>query len=144
MARWRFACRLGWSRPGRRLKCANCQPIKVVVQVRVPLGNTTSIPKLLEMWNALGRYVHEQNLEPDWDNDLTTHMNPRHEDSDDADHLLAGPPLSRRGVGRRPASCIQRGAHPGRVRAHTLPPPRAVHQVSSGGVPLTREPPVPP
>jgi DNA-binding transcriptional MerR regulator len=30
-------------------------------------------PKLLEMWNALGRAINEQNLEPNWDQDMTTY-----------------------------------------------------------------------
>jgi DNA-binding transcriptional MerR regulator len=42
------------------------------VQVRT-FGEYNQYPKLLEMWNALGRYVHEQNLEPNWDNDMTTY-----------------------------------------------------------------------
>jgi len=36
-------------------------------------GEYNQFPKLLEMWNALGRYVNEQNLEPNWDNEMTTY-----------------------------------------------------------------------
>lgn len=43
------------------------------VQVRT-YGEYNQFPKLLEMWNALGRYVNdEQNLEPNWDNEMTTY-----------------------------------------------------------------------
>lgn len=36
-------------------------------------GEYNRFPKLLEMWNALGRTVNEQNLEPNWDNEMTTY-----------------------------------------------------------------------
>jgi DNA-binding transcriptional MerR regulator len=43
------------------------------VQVRT-YGEYNRFPKLLEMWNALGRYVNEeQNLEPNWDHEMTTY-----------------------------------------------------------------------
>jgi DNA-binding transcriptional MerR regulator len=42
------------------------------VQIRT-YGEYNEFPKLLEMWNALSRYVNEQNLEPHWDNDMTTY-----------------------------------------------------------------------
>jgi len=30
-------------------------------------------PKLLEMWDAIGQHVHQQNLESNWDGDMTTY-----------------------------------------------------------------------
>jgi DNA-binding transcriptional MerR regulator len=36
-------------------------------------GEYNEWPKLMELWNALGRTVHEQNLEPNWDADMTTY-----------------------------------------------------------------------
>ena len=30
-------------------------------------------PKLLEMWDGIGKYVHDQNYEPNWDHDMTTY-----------------------------------------------------------------------
>ena len=47
-------------------------PAHKAVQVRT-FGEYNEYPKLLEMWNALGRYVEEENLEPDWDQDMTTY-----------------------------------------------------------------------
>lgn len=36
-------------------------------------GEYNQYPKLLEMWNGVGRYVNEQNLESNWDHDMTTY-----------------------------------------------------------------------
>lgn len=36
-------------------------------------GEYNEYPRVLEMWHALGRYVDEQGLEPDWGEDLTTY-----------------------------------------------------------------------
>lgn len=36
-------------------------------------GEYNEYPQLLEVWNATGRYVHEQGLESDWDGDMTTY-----------------------------------------------------------------------
>lgn len=47
-------------------------PAHRAVQVRT-YGEYNEYPKLLEMWNALGRYVHEQNLESNWADDMTTY-----------------------------------------------------------------------
>jgi len=47
-------------------------PMHLAVQVRT-FGEYNEFPKLLEMWNALGRYIQEQNLEPNWDADMTTY-----------------------------------------------------------------------
>jgi len=47
-------------------------PAHKAVQVRT-YGEYNEYPKLLEMWNALQRYVEEENLEPDWDQDMTTY-----------------------------------------------------------------------
>lgn len=47
-------------------------PAHKAVQVRT-FGEYNEFPKLLEMWNAIGKYVHEQNLEPNWDFDMTTY-----------------------------------------------------------------------
>ena len=47
-------------------------PAHKAVQVRT-FGEYNEYPKLLEMWNALSRYVEEENLEPDWDQDMTTY-----------------------------------------------------------------------
>lgn len=47
-------------------------PAHKAVQVRT-YDEYNEYPKLLEMWNALGRYVEEENLEPDWDQDMTTY-----------------------------------------------------------------------
>lgn len=47
-------------------------PAHKTVQVRT-FGEYNEFPKLLEMWNGLGKYVHEQNLEPNWDYDMTTY-----------------------------------------------------------------------
>lgn len=47
-------------------------PAHRAVTVRT-FGEYNEYPKLLEMWNGLARYVDEQGLEPDWDNDMTTY-----------------------------------------------------------------------
>ena len=47
-------------------------PAHKTVQVRT-FGDHNAYPKLLEMWDALGTYVQEQNLEPNWDFDMTTY-----------------------------------------------------------------------
>lgn len=47
-------------------------PAHKAVAVRT-FGEYNQYPKLLEMWNGLGRYVNEQNLEPNWDYDMTTY-----------------------------------------------------------------------
>lgn len=47
-------------------------PAHKTIQVRT-FGEYNEYPKLLEMWNGIGRYVHEQNLEPNWDHDMTTY-----------------------------------------------------------------------
>lgn len=47
-------------------------PAHKAVQVRT-YGEYNHYPKLLEMWNALGRYVDEHQLEPNWDADMTTY-----------------------------------------------------------------------
>jgi DNA-binding transcriptional MerR regulator len=47
-------------------------PAHLAVQVRT-YGQYNEYPKLLEMWNALGRYVQEQNLESNWDADMDTY-----------------------------------------------------------------------
>ena len=47
-------------------------PAHKSVQVRT-FGEYNEYPKLLEMWNGIGKYVHDQNLEPNWDNDMTTY-----------------------------------------------------------------------
>jgi DNA-binding transcriptional MerR regulator len=39
----------------------------------VTYGEYNEYPKLLEMWNALGRHVQENELEPNWDGDMTTY-----------------------------------------------------------------------
>lgn len=47
-------------------------PAHKAVQVRT-FGEYNEYPKLLEMWNGLGKYVHEQNLESNWEQDMTTY-----------------------------------------------------------------------
>lgn len=48
-------------------------PAHKTVQVRT-FGEYNEYPKLLEMWNGLGQYVNEEkNLEPNWDQDMTTY-----------------------------------------------------------------------
>lgn len=47
-------------------------PAHRAVTVRT-YGEYNEYPKILEMWNGLARYVDEEGLEPDWDNDLTTY-----------------------------------------------------------------------
>lgn len=36
-------------------------------------GEYNEYPKVLEIWNAVARYVDEQGLEPNWDQDMTTY-----------------------------------------------------------------------
>ncbi|MGD2078586.1 MAG: MerR family transcriptional regulator, partial [Chloroflexota bacterium] len=36
-------------------------------------GEYNEYPKLLEMWDAVGRYVHDNQLESNWDHDMTTY-----------------------------------------------------------------------
>lgn len=47
-------------------------PAHKAVQLRT-YGEYNRYPKLLEMWNAVGRYVQEHNLEPNWEADMTTY-----------------------------------------------------------------------
>jgi len=47
-------------------------PAHKALQVRT-FDEYNQYPKLLEMWNGIGRYVHEQNLESNWDHDMTTY-----------------------------------------------------------------------
>lgn len=47
-------------------------PAHKTIQVRT-FGEYNDFPKILEMWNGVGRYVNEQNLEPNWDHDMTTY-----------------------------------------------------------------------
>ncbi|MCB9006385.1 MAG: MerR family transcriptional regulator [Ardenticatenaceae bacterium] len=47
-------------------------PAHKTVQVRT-FGEYNVYPKLLEMWNGIGKYVHEQNLESNWEHDMTTY-----------------------------------------------------------------------
>ena len=47
-------------------------PAHKAVQLRT-YDEYNEYPKLLEMWNALGKYVHDHNLEPDWEHDMTTY-----------------------------------------------------------------------
>jgi DNA-binding transcriptional MerR regulator len=47
-------------------------PAHKAVQVRT-FGEYNEYPKLLEMWHGIGKYVDEQNLESDWDQDMTTY-----------------------------------------------------------------------
>ena len=47
-------------------------PAHKAVQVRT-FGEYNEFPKILEMWNGIGKYVHEQNLESNWDFDVTTY-----------------------------------------------------------------------
>ena len=47
-------------------------PAHRAVQVRT-YGEYNEYPKLMEMWNALGRHVQENELEPNWDGDMTTY-----------------------------------------------------------------------
>ncbi|MCA9875398.1 MAG: MerR family transcriptional regulator, partial [Anaerolineales bacterium] len=47
-------------------------PAHKTVQVRT-FDEYNQYPKLLEMWNGLGRYVNEQAIEPNWDHDMTTY-----------------------------------------------------------------------
>ena len=47
-------------------------PAHKAVQVRT-YDEYNKYPKLLEMWNGIGRYVDEQKLEPNWDADMTTY-----------------------------------------------------------------------
>ena len=47
-------------------------PDHKAVQLRT-YGEYNEYPKLLEMWNAIGRYVNDNGLEPNWDFDMTTY-----------------------------------------------------------------------
>ncbi len=47
-------------------------PLHRAVQVTT-YGEYNEWPKLMEMWNALGRHVQENELEPNWDGDMTTY-----------------------------------------------------------------------
>ncbi|MEW5988876.1 MAG: MerR family transcriptional regulator [Chloroflexota bacterium] len=47
-------------------------PAHKAVQIRT-YGEYNRYPKLLEMWNAVGRYVDEHKLESNWDADMTTY-----------------------------------------------------------------------
>lgn len=47
-------------------------PMHKTVQVHT-FDEYNQYPKLLEMWNGIGKYVHEQNLESNWDYDMTTY-----------------------------------------------------------------------
>lgn len=47
-------------------------PAHKAIQIRT-YGEYNEYPKLLEMWNAVGQYVHEQNLASNWDYDMTTY-----------------------------------------------------------------------
>ncbi len=47
-------------------------PAHKTVQVRT-FDEYNQYPKLLEMWNGIGKYVHEQSLESNWDHDMTTY-----------------------------------------------------------------------
>ncbi len=47
-------------------------PAHKAIQLRT-VGQYNEYPKLLEMWNAVGRYVNEGGLESNWDMDMTTY-----------------------------------------------------------------------
>ena len=47
-------------------------PAHKTVEVRT-FDEYNQYPKLLEMWNGLGRYVNEQAMEPNWNHDMTTY-----------------------------------------------------------------------
>jgi DNA-binding transcriptional MerR regulator len=47
-------------------------PAHLALQVTT-YGEYNEWPKLMEMWNGLGRYVQENELEPNWDGDMTTY-----------------------------------------------------------------------
>jgi hypothetical protein len=47
-------------------------PAHTAVQLRT-YGEYNEYPKLLEMWDAVGRYVHDNQLESNWDHDMTTY-----------------------------------------------------------------------
>lgn len=47
-------------------------PAHKAIQITT-FGEYNEYPKLLEMWNALARYVDEQKLESNWDADMTTY-----------------------------------------------------------------------
>ena len=47
-------------------------PAHKALQIRT-YGEYNEYPKLLEMWNALGRHVHSEGLESNWDADMTTY-----------------------------------------------------------------------
>ena len=47
-------------------------PAHKAVQLRT-FGEYNEYPKILEMWDAVGRHVNESGLESDWDADMTTY-----------------------------------------------------------------------
>ncbi|MAT99186.1 MAG: hypothetical protein CL608_18735 [Anaerolineaceae bacterium] len=47
-------------------------PAHKTVQVRT-FGEYNDFPKILEMWNGIGKYVHDQNLESNWEQEMTTY-----------------------------------------------------------------------
>ena len=47
-------------------------PAHKTVQVRT-FGEYNEYPKILEMWNGIGKYVHDQNLESNWEQEMTTY-----------------------------------------------------------------------
>lgn len=62
---------LGTMQPKGEIKIREL-PAHKVVQIRT-FGEYNEYPKLLEMWNALGRRVNEQMLVSNWENDMTTY-----------------------------------------------------------------------
>jgi DNA-binding transcriptional MerR regulator len=62
---------LGTAPPKGEIKIREL-PAHKAVQIRT-YGEYNKYPKLLEMWNAIGRYVDEGNLESNWDADMTTY-----------------------------------------------------------------------
>jgi hypothetical protein len=47
-------------------------PAHKAIQLKT-FGEYNEYPKLLEMWDAVGRYVHDNELESNWDADMTTY-----------------------------------------------------------------------
>ena len=47
-------------------------PAHKAIQLKT-YGEYNEYPKLLEMWDAVGRYVHDNELESNWDADMTTY-----------------------------------------------------------------------
>ena len=47
-------------------------PAHKAIQLKT-FGEYNEYPKLLEMWDAVGRYVHDNALESNWDADMTTY-----------------------------------------------------------------------